>query len=130
MLKIGGVNHVGYVFLNIIGTGFFDEVMHDFFCLFIVAMRGEENAKSSAIDIMTISGESFLPEINRGIDVFALECRNVSVVFSFGFEYVELMLKIFASGLSNVFLALKLLILFQKDMIESRSLSSVLRDLA
>ena len=39
------------------------------------------------------------------------------------------MLKKIAIGLSNVFFALKLLILFQKSMIESHSLSSVLRDL-
>ena len=86
MLKIGGVNHVGYVFLNIIGTGFFDEVMHDVFCLLIVAVRGEENAKGSAINVVAVGGESFFPEINGGIDVFAPEFRNVSVVFCFGFE--------------------------------------------
>ena len=86
MLKIGGVNHVGYVFLNIIGTGFFDEVMHDVFRLLIVAVRGEENAEGSAINVVAVGGESFLPEINGGIDVFAPEFRNVSVVFGFGFE--------------------------------------------
>ena len=39
------------------------------------------------------------------------------------------MLKKIAIGLSNVFFALKLLILFKKDVIESHSFSSVLRDL-
>ena len=39
------------------------------------------------------------------------------------------MLKKIAIGLGNVFFALKLLILFKKDVIESYSFSSVLRDL-
>ena len=86
VLKVSGVNYVGHVFVNIIGTGFFNEVFHNVFCLLIVAVRGEENAKGSAINVMTIGGKSFLPEINGGIDVFAPEFRNVSVVFGFGFE--------------------------------------------
>ena len=86
MLKDSGVNHVGYVFLNIIGIGLFNEVMHNFFCLFIVAVRGEENAKGSAINVVAVGGESLLPEINGRIDVFSPEFRNVSVVFGFGFE--------------------------------------------
>ena len=85
-LKIGGVNHVGYVFWNIIGTGFFNEVMHDVFCLFIVAVRGEENVNDSAINVVAVGRESFFPEINGRIDVFSPEFRNVSVVFGFGFE--------------------------------------------
>ncbi len=88
MLKDSGVNHVGYVFVNIIGTGLFNEVMHNFFCLFIVAVRGEENTKGSTINVMTIGGKSFLPEINGRIDVFAPEFRNGSVFFRFGFKYV------------------------------------------
>lgn len=86
MLKIGGVNHVGYVFVNIIGTSFFNEVLHNVFCLLIVAVRGEENAEGSAINVVAVGRESFLPEINGRIDVFAPEFRNVSVVFGFGFE--------------------------------------------
>ena len=62
--------------------------------------------------------------------MFAPEFRNVSVVFGFGFENVQLMLKKIAIGLSDVFFALKLVILLKKSMIESHSLSSVLRDLA
>jgi len=86
VLKVSGVNYVGHVFVNIIGTGFFYEVMHDVFCLFVVAVSGEENVNDSAINVMTIGGKSFLPEINGRIDVFAPEFRNVSVVFCFGFE--------------------------------------------
>ena len=86
MLKIGCVNYVGYIFLNVISASLFNEVIHNFFCLFIVAVRGEENTKGSTINVMTIGGKSFLPEINGRIDVFAPEFRNVSVMFGFGFE--------------------------------------------
>ena len=86
VLKIGGVNHVGYVFLNVISAGLFNEVLHNVFCLLIVAVRGEENMNDSAINVVAVGRESFLPEINGGIDVFAPEFRNVSVVFGFGFE--------------------------------------------
>ena len=86
MLKNSGVNHVGDVFFGVINADFFNEVMHNFFCLLVVAVRSEENVNDSAINVVVVGGESFLPEINGGIDVFAPEFRNVSVVFGFGFE--------------------------------------------
>ena len=86
VLKDSGVNHVGYVFMNIIGTGFFYEVLHNVFCLLIFAVSGEESANCGTINVVAVGRESFLPEINGRIDVFASEFRNVSVVFGFGFE--------------------------------------------
>ena len=55
MLKVSGVNHVGHIFGNIIGTSLFNEVIHNFFCLSVVAMRCEENANGCAINVMAIS---------------------------------------------------------------------------
>ena len=78
------MNHVGYIFLNVISSSFFNEVMHNVFCLLIVAVSGEENVNDSAINVVAVGRESFLPEINGRIDVFAPEFRNVSVVFGFG----------------------------------------------
>ena len=114
MLLDGVVNNIRHIFVNIISAGLFNEVMHNFFCLFVVTVSGEKNAKGSAIYVVAISGEGFLPEVNGGVDVLAPEFRNVSVVFCFGFENVQLMLKKIAIGLSDVFFALELLILFQK----------------
>ena len=114
MLKNSGVNYVGYIFLNVISAGLFNEVMHNFFRLLIVAVRGEKNANGSAINVVTISGESLLPEINGRVNVFAPCRRDGSVFFRFGFKFVELMLKEIAIGLSNVFFTLKLLILFEE----------------
>ena len=88
MLAASGVNHVGHIFVNIINASLFNEVMHNVFCLFVVAVSCEEHAKGSAIDVVAISGESLLPEINGGIDVLAPEFRNVSIVFSFSLECV------------------------------------------
>ena len=78
------MNHVGHIFVNIINAGLFNEVMHNFFCLLIVAGSGKENAKGSAINVVAVGRESFLPVVNRGIDVFAPLRWNVSVVFGFG----------------------------------------------
>ena len=79
------MNHVGDIFVNIVDTGFFNEVMHNFFCLFIVAMSGEENANSSAINVVAVGRENVLPVENGGIDMFALLFRNSGIKFSFFF---------------------------------------------
>ena len=88
MLSASVVNHVGHIFVNIVDAGLFNEVKHNVFCLFVVTVSGEENAKGSAIYVVAISGESLLPEINGGIDVLAPEFRNVSILFSFSLECV------------------------------------------
>ena len=71
VLKAGGVNHVGYIFVNIVDTSFFNEVVHNFFSLVVVAVSSKENVDSSAINVMTIGGESFLPVEDGRIDMFA-----------------------------------------------------------
>ena len=61
VLKNSGTNYVRNVFLYIEDASLFDEVIHNFFGLFEVAVRGKENAKGSAINIMAVSREIFLP---------------------------------------------------------------------
>ena len=65
------MNHVGDVFVDIVDADFFDEIMHNFFCLVIVAMRGEKSANDCPINVMAIGKENFLPVENGRIDMFA-----------------------------------------------------------
>ena len=85
VLKASGVNHVGDIFVSIVHAGFFNEVVHNFFCLVVVTVRGEENANGRAINVTTIVGENFLPVENGGIDMFAPQLWNSSINFSFFF---------------------------------------------
>ena len=84
MLSTSFVNNVRHIFVNIVDASLFNEVMHNFFCLLVVAVSGEKDSYGSTINVVAISGESFLPEVNGGVNVLAPEFRNVSVVFGFG----------------------------------------------
>ena len=64
VLLCGGMNGVGDVFVGIVDADFFNEVEHNFFCLFVVTVSGEKDSYGSTVNVMTISGESFLPEVN------------------------------------------------------------------
>ena len=75
MLSASVVNHVGHIFVNIINAGLFNEVMHNFFCLLVVAVSGEKDSYGSTINVVAISGESFLPEVNGRIDARVPECQ-------------------------------------------------------
>ena len=89
MLEISGVNYVVDILVNIVGTSFFNEVMHNFFSLSVVAMRGEENAESCAINVMAISGKIFLPVKDGGIDMSTPLLWDSGVKGRFVFELVK-----------------------------------------